>query len=106
MLGELTGKDQSDGGLDLSGTENSLAVVTNKASSFRSDLLEGVVDHRVQNRDGSLADSNLWVNLLEDSHNVCGVGLVSLSMSLDNLLVGANFLNNFLSCHFKFRSEF
>ena len=100
MLGELTGKYQTDGSLDFSRTENSLVVVTNKATSFRSDLLKGVVNQRVQNRDGSLADSNLGVDLLEDTNNVRGVRLDSLRVSLDNLLSGDALLNDFLSCHF------
>ena len=70
MLGELTWENEPDGSLDFSRSENSLVVVTNKTTSFRCDLLEGVVDQRVQNRDGSLADTNLRVNLLEDSHDV------------------------------------
>ena len=51
VLGELTRKDQSDGSLDLSGSEHSLVVVSNKAASLRSDLLEGVVDQGVQDGD-------------------------------------------------------
>ncbi len=48
VLGELTWENQSDCGLDLSGTEHSLVVVSNKATSLRSDSLEGIVDQRVQ----------------------------------------------------------
>ena len=48
MLGELSWENQSDGGLDLSGTEYSLVVVSNKATSLRSDSLEGIVNQRVQ----------------------------------------------------------
>ena len=97
MLGELTGENQSDGSLDLARTEDSLSVVSDQATSLRSDLLEGVVDQRVQDRDGSLADSDLGVNLLQDSDDVGAVRLDSLVVSLDDLLGGL--CNNLLDGH-------
>ena len=86
VLSELTGKDQSDSSLDLARTEHTLVVVSNQATSLRRDLLEGVVDQGVQNRDGSLADADLGVDLLQDSDDVRAVRLDSLVVSLDDLL--------------------
>lgn len=54
MLGELTGEEELDSGLDLSGGESVLAVVADEAGSFLSDLLEDVVDERVHDAHGSL----------------------------------------------------
>ena len=101
VLSELTGENQSDGSLDLARAEHSLSVVSDQATSLRSDLLEGVVDQRVQDRDGSLADSDLGVNLLEDSDNVSAVRLHSLVVSLDDLLV--RLCNDFLDGHVNFK---
>ena len=70
VLGEFTREAESDGGLDLSRTEHTLVVVSNQASCLGSDLLEGVVDQRVQDGNRSLGDAHLWVNLLQDSDNV------------------------------------
>jgi len=99
VLGEFTRESQTDGSLDLSRAEHSLVVVSYKAASLRGDLLERVVDERVQDRDRSLADPDLWMDLLEDSDDISRVRLDSLVMSLHNLLCGlGDFLNgNFFS---------
>ena len=98
MLRELTREDQSDGSLDLSRTEDSLVVISNKATCLRSNLLESVVNQRVHDGDGSLADTNVRMDLLEDTNDVSAVRLLSLSMSLDSLL-RSSLLDNFLSGH-------
>ena len=97
MLGELTWEDKSDGSLDLSGSEDSLVIISNETAGFSGDLLEGIVDQRVQDGDGSLADTDLGVNLFQDSDDVSAIRLHSLVMSLDNLL--GRFCNNFLNSH-------
>jgi len=78
VLGELSGEDESDSGLDLSGGESVLLVVSDKLGGLEGDLLEDVVDERVHDSHGSLGDSSVGVNLLEDSVNVDGEGLSSL----------------------------
>ena len=87
VLGELSGKEESDSSLDLSGGESVLSVVSNKSGGLVSDLLEDVVDEGVHDGHGSLGDSGLWVNLLQDSVDVHGEGLGSLSSS--SLLLGS-----------------
>merc|ERR1719486_1765123 len=77
VLGELSWEEESDGGLDLSGGESVLLVVSHESSGFRGDLLEDVVDERVHDAHGSLGDSGLWVDLLEDSVDIDGEGLGS-----------------------------
>ena len=82
MLGELSWEEESDGGLDFAGGESVLSVVSNKSGGLVGDLLEDVVDERVHDGHGSLGDSGLWVNLLEDSVDVDGEGFGSSGSSL------------------------
>lgn len=42
MLGKLTGEDETDRGLDLSGRDGGLLVVGGKLRGLRSDALEDV----------------------------------------------------------------
>ena len=42
MLGKLTGEDEADRSLDLSGRDGGLLVVGGKLGSLRSDALEDV----------------------------------------------------------------
>ena len=85
VLSELTWEEESDGGLDLSGGESVSSVVSDKSAGLGGDLLEDVVDERVHDGHGSLGDSGLWVNLLEDSVDVDGEGLGSGSSSSGGL---------------------
>ena len=93
MLGELTGEEESDGRLDLSGGESVLLVVSDQLGGLEGNLLEDVVDERVHDVHASLGDSSLGVDLLEDSVDVDGEGLGSsllllvVSSLLDSLLL-------------------
>ena len=80
MLGELTGEEEADGGLDLAGGEGVLLVVADEAGGLRGDLLEDIVDERVHDAHGSLGDAGLGVHLLEDTVDVDGEGLGSTSL--------------------------
>ena len=70
MLGELTGEEETDGSLDLAGGKSVLFVVANKTRALRGDLLEDIVDERVHDAHGLLADAGLGVHLLEDTVDV------------------------------------
>ncbi len=70
MLGEFTGEEESHSGLDLSGGEGVLLVVSNELGGLEGDLLEDVIDEAVENVHGSLGDASLGVDLLEDSVDV------------------------------------
>ena len=83
MLSEFSRKEESDGGLDLSGGESVLLVVSDELGRLGGNLLENVVDERVHDGHGFLGDSGFWVNLLEDSVDVDGESLGSLLGSLD-----------------------
>lgn len=53
MLGQLTGEDQADGGLDLSGRDGGLLVVGGKLRGLGGDALEDVCMERILENDKS-----------------------------------------------------
>ena len=96
VLGEFPGEEEADSGLDLSGGESVLLVVSDELGGLEGDLLEDVVDEAVHDVHGSLGDAGLGVHLLEDSVDVDREGLNSPSVvgslsSLDDVLLGGNF---------------
>ena len=101
MLGELTWEEESDGGLDLTRGESVLLVISDESSTLSGDLLEDIVDERVHDAHGSLADASLWVDLLEDSVDVDGESFTSLLLwgSLSGGFLGSASLSGSL-CHF------
>ena len=86
MLRELTGEDQTNGGLDLSGRQSLLLVVSDQFDSLLSDLVEDIVDERVHDTHGLLRDTGIRVNLLEDLEDVNSEVLSSLATSLSFLI--------------------
>jgi len=82
VLGELTGKHETNGGLDLAGREGGLLVVGGKLSGLAGDALEDVVDERVHDAHPFLADAGVGVDLLEDLVDVGGVGFDALLAAL------------------------
>ena len=78
MLGELTWEEESHGGLDFATAESALLVVAYELAAFKSDTFEGIVDEGVHDAHASLADSGIWVDLLEDSVDVEGECLRAL----------------------------
>ena len=81
VLSELTGKEEADGGLDLSGGQSVLLVVADELGGLKGDLLEDVIDERVHNVHRSLGDANLGVDLLQHTVDVHGEGLNSATVS-------------------------
>ena len=80
MLGEFSGEEESDSGLDLFAGKSVLLVVSDKLGGLKGDLLEDVIDERVHDAHGFLGDSSVRVDLLEDSVDVDGESLGSLSL--------------------------
>ena len=70
VLGELSWKDESDSRLDFSGGESMFLVVLDKFGGFTGEFTEDIVDEGVHDGHGSLGDTGLWVNLLEDSVDI------------------------------------
>ena len=94
MLGEFPGEEEAHSGLDLSGGEGVLLVVSNELGGLEGDLLEDVVDERVHDVHGSLGDAGLRVDLLEDSVDVDGEGLGSASVGGLLDILGHSLLSN------------
>ena len=63
-------------------------IISDELGGLRGNLLENIVDEGVHDGHGSLGDTGLWVNLLEDSVDVDGEGLGSLGLSLDGDWLG------------------
>ena len=97
VLGELTGEEESDGGLDLTGGESVASVVSHESGGLGGDLLEDVVDERVHDAHGSLGDASLGVDLSEDSVDVDGESLLSSSAGGSSLL-GGNLSSGHFDC--------
>ena len=66
MLGKLTREDEADGGLNLARRDGGLLVVGGKLGGLGGDALENVVDKGVQDRHGTVGDTGVRVNLLQD----------------------------------------
>jgi hypothetical protein len=98
VLSELTGEEEADGGLDLSGGQSVLLVVADELGRLKGDLLEDVIDERVHNVHRSLGDADLGVDLLQHTVDVDGEGLNSAAVSrLGSLGSSTCFLGGLLS---------
>ena len=96
MLGEFSGEDELDGGLDLSGRKSVLLVVSDKFGGFQGESIERIVDEGVHDGHGLLGDSGFVMDLLEDLVDVDTVRFDSsfgslLFNSLDLLGSGGGF---------------
>ena len=70
MLRELSREEESDGGLNLSGRQSLLLVVSDELDGFLSDTIEDIVDEGVHDSHRLLADASVGVNLLQDLEDV------------------------------------
>ena len=57
VLGQFSGKDETDGGLDFSGGDRGAFVVVGKTTGFGGDALEDVVDEGVHDGHGLGGDT-------------------------------------------------
>ena len=100
VLGQLSGKEEPDRGLDLPGGDGGSLVVVGQSGSFCSDPGEDIVDKGVHDAHGLGGDTGVRVDLLEDLVDVDGIGLLPLSFPLllislgDGLLGLAGFLGS------------
>ena len=65
MLGELTGEDKSNSGLDFAGRQGGLLGAASQLGGLLGDSLEDIVDEGVQDVHASLGDSDGGVHLLQ-----------------------------------------
>ena len=92
VLGELTGEEKPDSGLDLAGGDGGPLVVVGQTGGLGGDALKDVVHEGVHDGHGLGGDAGVGVDLLEDLVDVDGVGLLSLPLgllvSLGDVLLG------------------
>jgi hypothetical protein len=77
VLGQLSGEEEANSGLDLSGGQGVLLVVTNKLARLGGDLVEQVVDEGVHHGHAAGGDAGVGVNLLQHLVDVGGVRLLA-----------------------------
>ena len=75
VLGQFTGQEQTDGGLDLSAGDGGAAVVVRQTAGLGGDTLEDVVHERVHDAHGLGADARVRVHLLQHLVDVNAVAL-------------------------------
>ena len=78
VLGQLSGQDQTDGGLDFPAGDGGTLVVVGKTRSFTGNSLENIVDERVHDAHSLAGDTSVGVDLLQDLVDVDGITLTSL----------------------------
>jgi len=76
VLGELTGEEEADGGLDLPAGDGGALVVVRQAARLGGDALEDVVDERVHDAHRLGGDAGVGVHLLQHLVDVDGVRLL------------------------------
>ena len=82
MLGQFTGEEQTDGGLDFPRGDGGATVVVCQAGSLSGDTLEDVVHERVHDRHGLAGDSSVGVDLLQHLVDVDAVRFTPLLPAL------------------------
>ena len=93
VLGQLSGQNQTNGGLDLPGGDGGLLVVQRQTRRLGGDLVEHVVDERVHDGHGLGGDTSVGVDLLE---HLVDVDLVGLRLGLASLLLSLDLLGGLL----------
>ena len=89
VLGEFTGKHQTDGGLDFPRGKGRLLVVGGELSCFGGDPFEDIVDEGVHDGHALLGDTRIGVDLFQHFVNVRRVRFDALlgALSTGNLLI-------------------
>ena len=93
VLGQLSGKEEPHGGLDLPGGDGGPLVVVGQTGGLGGDPLEDVVDKGVHDAHGLGGDSGVGVDLLQHLVDVDGVGLLPPLLSLLLVSLGDGFLS-------------
>ena len=100
VFGEVSREDELDGSLDIVGADGVLSLASVELGSFEGDSFEEVDDETVHDAHGLLGDSNVAVDVLEDSVDVDAVAVEFLS-SVSALLCNSlgNLLGRSLASH-------
>ena len=73
MLGQFTGQEETDSGLDLSACDGGSLVVVSKTAGLGCDSLKDIVDEAVHDAHGLAGHSGVGVHLFQDFVDVDGV---------------------------------
>lgn len=87
VLRKFTRKNKAHSSLDLTRGDRALLVVAGELRGLRGNTLKDVLHERVQNSHGLVRNTSVWVDLLEHTVNVRGVGLFT-DLVASALLVG------------------
>ena len=82
VLRQLTGKKQTNSGLNLSARQCRLVVVTSQVDGFVRQSLEDIVHERVHDGHRTFADTHIGVYLLQHTVDVRRVRLQSSSLTV------------------------
>lgn len=70
MFCQLPGKNKADSRLDFARSQCAFLVISNESAGVIYDSVECVLNQRVHDAHGPLADSHLGVYLLQNPHDV------------------------------------
>lgn len=96
MLCKLTRKEKSDRRLDLSWRDSFPLVMVSKSWSFASNSFKDIIDEGVHDAHGSAGNTNVRMDLLENSVDESSITLFSRSLSLHNFRPSLATLTTFL----------
>ena len=82
VLGQFTGQQKPDSGLDLPRCDGAPLVVVGKSAGLSRDALEDVIHEGVHDRHGLGGNAGIGVDLLQDFVNVDGVRFLPPSLPL------------------------
>ena len=90
VLGQLSGQEETDRGLDLARGDGGPLVVVSQTASLGGDTLEEVVDEGVHDGHGLGGHSGVGVHLLQHLVDVDGVGFLPLLLALLAVSLGGS----------------
>ena len=105
MFGEFSREQESDRRLDFARRDRPPLVLVSKTRCLASDSFEDVVDERVHDAHRSAGNTNVGMNLFENSVDEASIALLSRSLPLHDLcpslatfaaLLGGTFLGRTL----------
>lgn len=82
VLGQFSGKQQSNGSLDLPTGDRTALVVVGQSRRFGGDSIEDVVHEGIHDRHGLAGDTGVGMDLLEDFVDVDGEGFLPALLPL------------------------
>ena len=92
VLGQFTGEEKPDGGLDLPGGDGGPLVVVGQTGSLSSDTFKDIVDKGVHDAHGLGGDTSVGVDLFQDLVDVDGVGFFPFLVPLLAITLGDGLL--------------